>query len=244
MIGAQAGFAAADKECYKMEVGRKVADKQHITIKGVKEGLVFLLDDACDFASLLEELRYKLEKSHQQVLTGPLIHVHVKLGSRECSDEQKEAIQDLIRSQGNLLVQSIETDKPKPEAQVTEKDKLKLMTGVIRSGQTVAHDGHLLLIGDVNPGGTIRCTGDIYVLGALRGMAHAGDQGREDAIIAASLLKPTQLRIAEVISRPPDEWVSTDAAMEFAYLNEAQMQIDKLSQLHRFRKDPIVFKGV
>ena len=221
-----------------------MTEKQHITIKGVKEGLVFLLDDACDFSALLEELRYKLEKSHQQVLTGPLIHVHVKLGARLCSEEQKEAILDIIRNQGNLLVQSIEAEKLKEREPETDSGNLKLMTGVIRSGQTIVHDGNLLLIGDVNPGGTLRCSGDIYVLGALRGIAHAGEQGREDAIIAASLLKPTQLRIAEVISRPPDEWVSTDAAMEFAYLHEAQMQIDKLSQLYRFRKDPIVFKGV
>jgi septum formation inhibitor MinC len=44
-------------------------------IKGVKEGLVFLLDDKCEFAVLLDELQYKLEKTHQQLLTGPLVHV-------------------------------------------------------------------------------------------------------------------------------------------------------------------------
>ncbi len=99
-------------------------------------------------------------------------------------------------------------------------------------------------MGDVNPGGALYCTGDIYVLGALRGMAHGGVNGRQDVVIAASLLKPTQLRIAEVISRPPDEWITGDAAMEFAFLKEGQMQIDKITQLYRLRKDPIVFKGV
>ena len=42
---------------------------------------------------LLQELQHKLEKTHQQILTGPIIHVHVKLGSREATDEQKEEIQ-------------------------------------------------------------------------------------------------------------------------------------------------------
>lgn len=87
------------------------------------------------------------------------------------------------------------------------------------------------------------CTGDIYVLGALRGLAHAGTKGLEHAIIAASLLRPTQLRIGEVISRPPDEWMTGDAAMEFAYLNEGVMKIDKMTQLHRMRKEPVVFKA-
>jgi septum site-determining protein MinC len=221
-----------------------VTDKQHITIKGVKEGLVFLLDDQCDFSALLNELKLKLHTTHQQLLSGPLIHVHLKLGSREIGEEEKEQLISLIRERGNLLVQSIDSDGGGGSVENRAPETLKVMTGIVRSGQTVEHDGNLLLMGDLNPGGTLLCTGDIYVLGALRGMAHAGFTGRPEAIIAASQLKPTQLRIADVISRPPDEWIVGDALMEFAFLNEGQMQIDKISQLYRLRKDPIVFKGV
>ncbi|WP_270164643.1 septum site-determining protein MinC [Paenibacillus sp. SYP-B4298] len=221
-----------------------MAEKQHIIIKGVKEGLLFLLDDQCEFPALLDELRVKLEKTHQQVLTGPLIHIHVKLGKRQVTDEQKEQIRTIIRQRGNLLVQSIESIQPESERTALVPEQFKIVTGIIRSGQTFEHDGNLLLMGDVNPGGALYCTGDIYVLGALRGMAHAGVNGRQDVIIASSLLRPTQLRIAEVISRPPDEWMSGDAAMEFAFLASGQMQIDKITQLYRLRKDPIVFKGV
>ncbi|MFC4099983.1 septum site-determining protein MinC [Paenibacillus xanthanilyticus] len=218
-----------------------MTEKQHITIKGVKEGLVFLLDDACDFSSLLAELQYKLEKSHQQLLTGPIVHVHVKLGARVVTDEEKEQIRSLIRARGNLLVQSIEGEIP-PQQEVSSSENLKILTGIVRSGQTIEHDGNLLLMGDLNPGGSLLCTGDIYVLGALRGMAHAGKDGRNDAVIAASMLRPTQLRIADVISRPPDEWMSGEAMMEFAYLNEGVMQIDKMAHLNRLRKEPILFK--
>ncbi|EXX85136.1 septum site-determining protein MinC [Paenibacillus darwinianus] len=219
-----------------------MTEKQHITIKGVKEGLVFLLDDKCEFSQLLDELHYKLDTSHQQLLTGPLVHVHVKLGQRQASEEQKEQIVNTIRKRGNLLVQSVEAEPAVGEA--AAKDELKMLTGIIRSGQTIEHTGHLLLMGDLNPGGTLLCTGDIYVLGSLRGMAHAGIGGRTDVIIAASQLKPTQLRIADVISRPPDEWITGDTLMEFAFLQDGQMKIDKLSGLFRIRRDPIVFKGV
>lgn len=219
-----------------------MTDKQHITIKGVKEGLIFLLDDDCEFSALLDELQYKLEKSHQQLLTGPIVHVHVKLGTRQLDEDDKERIRTAIRQQGNLLVQSVESDTPEV-VKGEDGRNLKILTGIIRSGQTVEHDGNLLLMGDLNPGGSIMCTGDIYVLGALRGLAHAGTKGLEHAIIAASLLRPTQLRIGEVISRPPDEWMTGDAAMEFAYLNEGVMKIDKLTQLHRMRKEPVIFKA-
>ncbi|MFF2887143.1 septum site-determining protein MinC [Paenibacillus sp. NPDC057967] len=213
-------------------------------IKGVKEGLLFLLDDQCEFDALLAELQYKLEKTHQQLLTGPLVHIHVKLGSRIATDEQKEQLASIIRAQGNLIIGSMESDLPEPLDHTSNTSKLHVITSIVRSGQTLEHDGDLLLIGDVNPGGTLLCTGDIYVLGALRGMAHAGVAGRMDVVIATSLMRPTQLRIADVVSRPPEEWLTGDAAMEFAYLEEGQMQIDKLSQLFRIRHNPIMFKGV
>uniref|UniRef100_UPI00403F36A3 septum site-determining protein MinC n=1 Tax=Paenibacillus sp. KS-LC4 TaxID=2979727 RepID=UPI00403F36A3 len=221
-----------------------VAEKQHIMIKGVKEGLVFLLDDSCELDLLLDELHYKLEKTHQQLLTGPLVHVHVKLGSRQLDDEDKERIRSVIRTQGNLIVQSVESEPPAGSQPQAPPPGIQLLSGIIRSGQTIEREGDLLLTGDVNPGGTIISTGDIYVMGALRGVAHAGVSGRTDVIIAASLMRPTQLRIADIISRPPEEWMSGDLAMEFAFLNEGTMQMDKISQLYRLRNNPIMLRGV
>lgn len=214
----------------------------HVTIKGIKDGLVFLLDDACEFSALLEELRYKLEYSHQNILTGPIIHVDVKLGERIVTEDQKEMILDILKQKGNLLIRSVEM----PETQQESEDDghLTTLSGIIRSGQVLHHDGNLLFLGDVNPGGTISCTGDIFILGSLRGMAHAGIEGKEEAIIAASCLAPTQLRIAEIISRPPDEWENRETSMEFAFLREGKMQIDKMTNVFRIRPDFNVFKGV
>jgi len=214
---------------------------KHVRIKGVKDGLIFLLDDKCPFEELLKELRFKLEHSHQNILTGPIVHVDVKLGNRPVTDEDKEAVLNILKGQGNLLIRSVETlEAPKSEA----GSSLAMLSGIIRSGQVLHHQGNLLFLGDVNPGGAIKCTGDIYILGALRGMAHAGVDGNEDAIIAASLMAPTQLRIAEIISRPPDEWETRESTMEFAYLSNGAMQIDKIHNIVKFRQDLNVFKGV
>ncbi|XID93609.1 septum site-determining protein MinC [Paenibacillaceae bacterium WGS1546] len=217
--------------------------KPIITIKGVKEGLVFLLDDRCEFVALLDELTAKLDK-HVQQFNGPIVHIFIKLGSRQLDDDDKERIRAIFRRQGNLLIQSIESDPPERDPDCKPSVVLHTMTGMVRSGQTVEYDGHLLLLGDVNPGGTIRCTGDVYVLGALRGSVHAGTGGNEEAIIAASLMRPTQLRIADVISRPPDEWASAEPWMEYAFLRDGAMAIDKLTSLGRERKEVMLFKGV
>ncbi|AIQ31923.1 MULTISPECIES: septum site-determining protein MinC [unclassified Paenibacillus] len=214
---------------------------KHVRIKGIKDGLVFLLDDKCPFEDLLSELRYKLEHSHQNILTGPIVHVDIKLGNRPVTEEDKEAVLDILKSQGNLLIRSVEALED-PEEKDTEA--LFMMSGMLRSGQVLHHEGNLLFLGDVNPGGTITCSGDIYILGALKGMAHAGINGNQEAIIAASLLAPTQLRIADIISRPPDEWGTRESSMEFAYLSDGAMQIDKIHNIVKLRQDLNVFKGV
>ena len=111
-----------------------MAEKQHIMIKGVKEGLVFLLDDSCELDLLLDELHYKLEKTHQQLLTGPLVHVHVKLGTRQLDDEDKERIRSVIHAQGNLIVQSVESEPAAGSQPATPPPGIQLISGIIRSG--------------------------------------------------------------------------------------------------------------
>lgn len=205
--------------------------KQFITIKGSKDGLVFHLNDHCNYEMLLRELNYILEKTHEQFFAGPIIHVYVKLGKRNLTELQKDQIREIIKQKGNLLIQSIESD-----AEIEELDlanRLKSLKGIVRSGQMLEHKGDLLFLGDVNPGGSIICTGSIYILGALRGTAHAGSEGDESSIIAASYLHPMQLRIAEVVSRAPDEGNINEAHMEFAYIKDGVMEIERMNHLHQ-----------
>ncbi|TVY11906.1 septum site-determining protein MinC [Paenibacillus cremeus] len=212
------------------------AAKHLVTIKGVKDGLVFILDDTGEFSAVLAELKHKLEKTHQQILTGPIIHVNVKLGSRSVTDEEKDEVRSIISTQGNLLVQSVESAEPAVPKTEPDKADVKIVRGIVRSGQTLSQEGNILFLGDVNPGGSIMSTGSIYIMGSLRGMAHAGHDGDELAIVAASHLRPTQLRIAGVISRPPDEWGTNEAYeayMEYAYVKDGVMKIDKIHHLHK-----------
>jgi septum site-determining protein MinC len=214
------------------------AIKHLVTIKGVKEGLIFLLDDTCKFDLLITDLRNKLTKTHQSILSGPEIQVQIRLGNRIISEAQKQSIIDLVTERSNLIIRSIETATTKAQKKDATK-QLKMLKTIIRSGQTVHHDGDILILGDVNPGGTITSTRNIYILGSLRGMAHAGIDGDEQSIIASSHMKPTQLRIAGIISRPPDEWGIEEAFMEFAYLSSDQMKIDKIVNIHRVRPEAL-----
>lgn len=220
-----------------------MTSKQHIMIKGVKDGLLFLLDDQCDFDIILTELKHKIEKTHQQLLSGPLIHITIKLGSRTITEDQSKQMSEIIRSQGNLIIQAIESEQPDDQAKKAHGE-LKILSSIIRSGQEIVYDGDLLLLGDVHPGGVIRCTGDIYIFGSMKGQAHAGSAGRENAIIVASYLQPTQLKINETLSKPLEEWTESDGLMEYAYIADGQMHIQKITMLHRENKLPILMRGV
>lgn len=75
-------------------------------------------------------------------------------------------------------------------------------------------------------------------MGQLLGIAHAGADGDEDAVIAASYMKPSQLRIAGYISRAPD-YESDGVYMEYGYIDKSQnkIMIDQLKVLSRKRVD-------
>jgi septum site-determining protein MinC len=74
----------------------------------------------------------------------------------------------------------------------------------VRSGDKVASEGHILILGDVNPGAEVIAGYNIFVWGSLRGSAYAGVPDHEDAVIAALHLAPIQLRIAGYIARAPE----------------------------------------
>lgn len=78
-----------------------------------------------------------------------------------------------------------------------------LIERTLRSGHSVRYPGHVLVLGDVNPGAEIIAGGHVIVWGRLQGVVHAGAEGDESAVVCALDLVPTQLRIAGHISVSP-----------------------------------------
>lgn len=78
--------------------------------------------------------------------------------------------------------------------------------GTVRSGQSLEFPGNVVILGDVNPGAYVVASGDIIVMGRLHGVVHAGAEGEDQALVVAAGFFPSQLRIAQYIGRPPDEY--------------------------------------
>ncbi len=96
----------------------------------------------------------------------------------------------------------------------------------LRSGMSVESDGHLVIIGDVNPGALVTAGGDVLVWGVVRGTIHAGRNGDAEAVIAALRLAPTQLRIAHLVARAPDRGGQILEAPAIAHVVNGQIVIE------------------
>ena len=101
--------------------------------------------------------------------------------------------------------------KPRPERRTrpldTELsgDEAILVQRTLRSGHSLKFAGHIVVIGDVNPGAEIVAGGNVIVWGRLRGTVHAGAQGNAEAVVCALNLSPMQLRIADQIRITPEQ---------------------------------------
>lgn len=213
------------------------ATKPYVMIKGTKNGLVFQMDDRCAWPVLLDELNQKLKQYDGRLLGGPMVRVSVQLGNRYLENRDKQELKQFIRENGNLIVDEFKCNvvlQSELEQARLESD-VKIIHKTIRSGQLIKCKENILILGDVNPGSSIVSDGHIFIMGALRGMAHAGHAGERDAIIAASVLHPTQLRIADAVSRPPDEWAEAEYHRQFAYVEDEQIFVDKLNNLYQVR---------
>ena len=205
-----------------------------VSIKGIREGLLVTVPDRGSFANLLALLAAELAQK-QGFLQGSQVALQVgyrQLSKDNLRDLQalfeqnqlalwavlaeepkaREAARELALAtrlsgsqtdlNGNFISQAPETETAvtpdPPQGGLILKETL-------RSGRSIYHEGHVVIIGDVNPGAEIVASGDVIVWGRLRGLVHAGALGDETAVICALELTPTQLRIADQIAISPDE---------------------------------------
>ena len=96
----------------------------------------------------------------------------------------------------------------------------------LRSGQRIASAGTVVVLGDVNPGAEVVAGGDVIVVGKLRGLAHAGAEGNEQATIWALELAAKQLRIAGHVAVAPED-APAPAGAERARVAEGKIVIER-----------------
>jgi len=190
-----------------------------IKIKGLRDGLLVTIGDgewAALEPALLEQIR-----AQQSFFQGARIALDV--GTQILKVNDLVALRDKLSEQGvslwailsespttektaQLLGLATRISKPRPEEsrQFTVDDlgdaTALFLAKTLRSGTRIEFPGHVVVLGDVNPGAEIVAEGNVIVWGRIRGMVHAGAKGDTTAQICALDLSPTQLRIADEVS--------------------------------------------
>jgi septum site-determining protein MinC len=194
-----------------------------IRIKGIRQGLLVTLGEG-EWSYLLSALEAHLSESPAFFRGG---RVALDVGERDLTPAQVEEVRSMVAHHQVELWALISTDlgtqvvargsglvtdlvpaggRARPSRDAGDSTaKAVLVHRTLRSGQSLRHPGHVVIIGDVNPGAEVVAGGDIVVWGRVRGLVHAGALEDEDAVICALELEPTQLRIASHIARSPEE---------------------------------------
>lgn len=171
------------------------------TIKGSGEGIIVTVNSN-DIDNIKEELRYKIDQS-LSFFKG----AKIKEINSICEESLKKEILTFLKEEysmdefaGKKKLKAVEKINI-----ISKEEETKYIYKTVRSGQLVRHKGNIIVIGDVNPGGIVEATGNIIIFGSLKGVAKAGKSGNESSIIAAIKFEASQVKIANLISRRPDE---------------------------------------
>lgn len=190
-----------------------------IQIKGLRDGLLVSLDDAPwdeQLAALTSQIdaqpsffqgaRLALDVASQILRVNDLVSLRDQLSERGIFLWAVISESPTTEQASQLLGLATRISKPRPEeSRQFAVDDLGEETALfldrtLRSGTRIEFAGHVVVMGDVNPGAEIVAEGNVVVWGRLRGMVHAGAKGDRDAVICALDFSPTQLRIADEAS--------------------------------------------
>lgn len=193
-----------------------------ITFKLTRNGLIIVLDDNLDFATIKRLLKKKLEES-KEFFQGAILKTTIK--GRDLEKYELEELRRIISSETGFedIVEDIVTfDWSK---NIVE-GKTKFYRGTMRSGNQIDYKGNVVVVGDVNPGAEIIATGNIIITGTLKGTVHAGCKGNRNAIVTANGIHPTQLRIADLITISPCDDMKSLNIYETAYIRDNNIYIE------------------
>lgn len=211
--------------------------KTPVVIKGTKSGIIVVLDKNLPFEELEQCVAKKFNESAEFLGNT---QVAVSFEGRKCTDEEEIRLMNCITENSHLNVVCIVDNDEKREAYFNQALNEKLMAldsntgsfykGNLRSGQLLEFQTSIVILGDVNAGAQVISTGNVVILGSLKGNVYAGASGNENAFVVALKMNPTQIRISDTIARAPDQNKNNDEGTKIAYLENGNIYIEPLTR--------------
>lgn len=212
-----------------------------VMIKSNRYGLLVILDDEIPFAQLLLDVADKFKEASNFFKNAKMA---ISFSGRELSQEQEKDLVAAIVNNSHIHILCVIDERKESEEyyrhavehsmEELKKQDGQFYRGTLRAGQVLETETSIIIIGDVNPGASVVSKGNIVILGSCRGNVYAGASGNADCFIAALLMRPIQVRIADKAARSAIvKWNDTSQyRMEpkIAYIKEDHICVKTISQ--------------
>lgn len=197
----------------------------NIIFKGHKNKLTVLLNKNENFERLKNDFVKKIQSSKKFFSGAKKTHIEFK--GCHLTQNQKSELMNIILNETGLDISTLkQNENSSGKNNMPEEIKSIIQKNSLRSGQFIHYKGNVIVLGDVNPGAEIIAAGNIIVMGTIKGLVHAGCEGNKKCLITALSLLPVQLRIADIITRLPDNEIVTKPS--YAYINDDKLYISPL----------------
>ena len=199
-------------------------DRIFIKVNKLGINAIINMDKFGNFDEMLDSLVEKLSRG-KKFYKGATLTVTTDL--KYINERQISKLKDVLFDE-ILIKDCIFEERLEKQSSVFSgvyEGRTKFVRKTVRSGQCLNYAGNLIIIGDVNNGGEVRAHGNVIVLGDLKGKVFAGDNGNENAIIAAYSLEPELISISGKITISPDDFEKTGYP-EVARLNENNIIVE------------------
>ena len=192
----------------------------------ISKGVIINLNPEIGFSQLKNSLLKHVNEA-TEFFAG--VDLYINLNGRELEISRLREIMEIVEQYHKVEKIYFSNEEDKKENKVSLTKNTILIKRTLRSGQKVKYPTNVVIMGDINPGAEVIAGGDVIVLGKLRGVVHAGANGTKSAEVIALQLEPTQLRISNIISRPPDHDDSgDDIKPEKAFVKDSSIIVEEL----------------
>ncbi len=223
-----------------------------IHVRGYRNGLCITVDDSVPTEEICERVLGRIASLGSFIKGASIV---LEVGSHSLDDDALRAMQKRFEREHGLSISQLITasDETRQAAEILriraaptllQQRGIDLTEGrerepnaitirsTLRGGALERYlEGSILVMGDVNPGAEVVASGDIVVLGTVRGVVHAGAMGDEGAGVIALNLNATQLRIAQRIARAPEGGRKAGVRPEIARIEEGQIVVSDFDGL-------------
>lgn len=183
-------------------------NRSSVIIKSNKYGLIVILDEKLPFEELLLDIGDKFEEAANFFKNAKMALTF--RGRILTKDQEKQVVEAIVNHSGIHILCIVDEQKEHEEYyrqavelanQEQEKQDGMFYRGTLRAGQVLEMETSVVILGDVNPGASVVSKGNIVVLGSCRGSVYAGAAGNRECFVAALIMKPNQVRIADKLAR-------------------------------------------